>query len=229
MTFVHPPQRTSYGDEISALRFLVAQDPLPGTNMAYPVVALRPELDPNGIQYARANTTLIQPAVIADPERGDGFLFEEFKFSRPSDLAYAADATGYIYVLDAGKDSLFVFTSGGIEGVAPPAGAASTKPSVVSFGGMGDGSMQFNNPQGVAYFNRIVYVADTGNNRISRFRLTAISRSLAKMGARIERTSPMIRKIAATLTSTGATAAGRVLGRAASSNGRTSTVASGTC
>jgi hypothetical protein len=66
---------------------------------------------------------------------------------------------------------LFVFTSGGVEGVAPPAGARSTKPVVVSFGGTGSGSRQFNSPEGVAYGDRIVYVADTGNNRISRFRL----------------------------------------------------------
>ena len=42
---------------------------------------------------------------------------------------------------------------------------------IVSFGGTGDGALQFRNPQGVSYFRRIVYVADTGNNRISRFRL----------------------------------------------------------
>ena len=74
-------------------------------------------------------------------------------------------------MLDAGNDSLFVFTGRGVEGVAAPPGASSTKPVKVSFGGTGDGALQFNNPQGVAYFQRIVYVADTGNNRISRFRL----------------------------------------------------------
>jgi hypothetical protein len=55
--------------------------------------------------------------------------------------------------------------------VAAPPGASSTRPIPVSFGGTGDGALQFDNPQGVAYFDRIVYVADTGNNRISRFRL----------------------------------------------------------
>ncbi|MDZ4698359.1 MAG: hypothetical protein SH809_01530 [Rhodothermales bacterium] len=33
------------------------------------------------------------------------------------------------------------------------------------------GALQFRNPNGVAYFDRVVYVADTGNNRISRFKL----------------------------------------------------------
>ena len=72
---------------------------------------------------------------------------------------------------DSALDSLYVFTGQGIEGVAPPPGARSTIPVVVSFGGAGDGARQFNAPEGVAYFNRIVYVADTGNHRISRFRL----------------------------------------------------------
>jgi len=41
----------------------------------------------------------------------------------------------------------------------------------VSFGGTGDGAMQLDRPMGVATFQRIVYVADSGNNRISRYRL----------------------------------------------------------
>ena len=74
-------------------------------------------------------------------------------------------------MLDAGKDSLFVFNQAGVEGVAPPPGAESSRPVRVSFGGTGAGPLQFSNPQGVAYYQRIVYVADTGNNRISRYRL----------------------------------------------------------
>ena len=108
---------------------------------------------------------------MGDTTQGEGFLYDEFKFAQPSDLAYAADETNYTFVLDAGKDSLFVFTSRGIEGVAPPPGGTSTLPVPVSFGGTGDGALQFRGPQGVAYFDRTVYVADTGNGRISRFRL----------------------------------------------------------
>ena len=74
-------------------------------------------------------------------------------------------------MLDAGKDSLFVFNQNGIEGVAPPPGAGSTRPVRASFGGTGAGPLQFSNPNGVAYYEEVVYVADTGNNRISRFRL----------------------------------------------------------
>ena len=83
----------------------------------------------------------------------------------------ALDGSNYIFVTDSAKDSLFVFTGQGVEGVAPPPGARTTIPVIVSFGGFGDGARQFKNPDGVGYFNKIVYVADTGNNRISRFRL----------------------------------------------------------
>ena len=109
--------------------------------------------------------------VSANPDRGNGFLYDEFKFTYPSDLAFAGDGTNYIFVTDSVKDSLFVFTSAGVEGVAPPPGSSTTVPVIVSFGGSGNGALQFSDPQGVAYFDRIVYVADTGNNRISRFRL----------------------------------------------------------
>ena len=175
MTFVHPPQRASFPP---TKHFIIAQSPYPdGQNPAngfpedslrFPVLSILAIETPDGIVY-RPDSQKLQTS--GDPSRGDGFLYEEFKFLDPSDLMFAADGTNYIYVLDAGRDSLFVFTNTGIEGVAPPPGASSITPVNVSFGGTGDGALQFNNPQGVAYFERIVYVADTGNNRISRFRL----------------------------------------------------------
>jgi len=175
LTFVHPPQRASFP---VSRDFIIAQSPSPDgevpTNgeapggLRFSVLSIRAVETPDGIEY-RPDSEKLQAA--SDPSRGGGFLYEEFKFLNPTDLAFAADGTNYIYVLDAGKDSLFVFTNNGIEGVAPPPGSRSALPVPVSFGGSGDGALQFNNPQGVAYFDRIVYVADTGNNRISRFRL----------------------------------------------------------
>ncbi len=175
ITSVHPPQRTSFTD---VKDFIVAQSPYPdGTSAAngldddslrFAVLSIRAVVTADGIEY-RPDSQKLQTA--NDPSKGDGFLYEEFKFRNPSDMAFAADGTNYIYVLDAGRDSLFVFTNNGVEGVAPPPGSRSTLPVKVSFGGTGDGALQFNNPQGVAYFDRIVYVADTGNNRISRYRL----------------------------------------------------------
>jgi hypothetical protein len=43
----------------------------------------------------------------------------------------------------------------------------------VSFGGKGSGPLQFNRPKSIAFFNRTLYVADAGNKRIARFRLTS--------------------------------------------------------
>ena len=175
MTFVQPPQRANFP---STKHFIIAQSPYPDgqdpnngfaeDSLRFPVLSILAVETPDGIVY-RPDSQKLQTS--ADPSKGSGFLYEEFKFLDPSDLAFAADGTNYIYVLDAGRDSLFVFTNTGIEGVAPPPGASSLIPVNVSFGGTGDGALQFSNPQGVAYFERIVYVADTGNNRISRFRL----------------------------------------------------------
>ncbi len=123
---------------------------------------------PDGTEY-RVDSARLGAA--GNPDAGDGALFESGQFESVSSLAYAPDQTGYLFVLDEGKDSLFVFNQNGIEGVAPPPGAGSTTPVRVSFGGVGSGPLQFSDPQGVAYYREIVYVADTGNNRISRFRL----------------------------------------------------------
>ena len=173
MTLAHPPQRTTYPQ---SLDFFVAQSPyVDGTgegaapdSLRYGVLSIDAVLTPDGIVY-QPDASLLQASL--DPTAGEGFLYEEFRFNNPTGLAYAADGTGYIYVTDAGSDSLYVFTSSGIEGVAPPAGAEAFRPVPVSFGGTGDGAKDFRNPNGAAYFEEVVYVADTGNNRISRFKL----------------------------------------------------------
>jgi hypothetical protein len=64
------------------------------------------------------------------------------------------DPSGNIFVVDAGKDSVFKFNAFGNERE--------------SFGGPD----VFNQPHGVAFFDRTLYVADTGNNRILRFILS---------------------------------------------------------
>lgn len=76
------------------------------------------------------------------------------KFDRPE--GSALDNSGNIYIADAGKDSIFKFNSFGDE--------------LQSFGG--SGTTSFNEPGGVAFFNKTLYVADTGNNRILRFILS---------------------------------------------------------
>ena len=64
------------------------------------------------------------------------------------------------------------FTNEGYEGVNPPAFSKDRKQILSSFGGRGINLNQFNNPSGVAYYDKIVYVADAGNARVLRFKLT---------------------------------------------------------
>ncbi|MGB0345916.1 MAG: hypothetical protein ACPGGA_00450, partial [Balneolaceae bacterium] len=90
------------------------------------------------------------------------------------DITYTADDDSYIFVVDEGLNKLFQFQTNGQEGVPPPAGAEDqSRQIMVSFGEFGAGPKQFDQPSGVAYFDRVVYVADKGNNRIARFKLTS--------------------------------------------------------
>ncbi len=168
LTRVQPPQRATF---TASRDFFVAQSPTPPAGGEAPVAApygvlsIRAEETPDGILY-RPDVTLLAAAQTAARS-----LYTPGRFADPSGLAYAADGTGYLFVVDRAKDSLFVFNASGVEGVAPPPGARNPLPVNVSFGGMGSGLLQFNRPQGVAYAGRTLYVADTGNNRIARYRL----------------------------------------------------------
>jgi len=66
----------------------------------------------------------------------------------------ALDNSGNIFITDAEKDSIFKFNAYGDK--------------LLSFGG----TENFDQPHGVAFFNKTLYVADTGNNRILRFILS---------------------------------------------------------
>ncbi|MEO0471489.1 MAG: hypothetical protein AAF206_17800 [Bacteroidota bacterium] len=109
---------------------------------------------------------------IGDSNQADRFLYEPDRFASPVDVTIAGDGTRYIFVVDAEKDSLFQFNALGYEGANPPPGSRSNKAVLASFGGTGIGLKEFNEPRGVAYLDRIVYVADAGNGRILRFQLT---------------------------------------------------------
>lgn len=83
-----------------------------------------------------------------------GDLMNIERFTQPEDAAQ--DRFGNIYVVDAGRDSVYKFNSKGMEFRGQ------------SFGG----AAVLKNPHGVAHHDRTLYVADTDNNRIVRFRLT---------------------------------------------------------
>lgn len=120
-----------------------------------------------GISFTE-NATLLN----FDTSRADRFLYEGFRFTNPTDICIAPDETGYIFIIDSERDSLYQFSPLGFEGVNPPPASGITKQVLASFGGRGLGPFQFNQPQGVAYFRRVVYVADTGNGRIMRYKLS---------------------------------------------------------
>ncbi|MGA8263077.1 MAG: hypothetical protein WB779_01400 [Ignavibacteriaceae bacterium] len=89
------------------------------------------------------------------PSDGGAFMTPN-KFLRPEGACL--DDAGNIYVADAGKDSVFKFTPFGDE--------------LQSFGG----PSVLNGPYAVAYFDKVLYVLDTGNNRILRFQLSTDTR-----------------------------------------------------
>lgn len=163
-SFVAPPQRDRLTTDRS---FLIAQADQT-MNIDFRVLWIKAELTVDGMVYTQNTQLLAQ-----DTTRADGFLYEPGKFVKPADIAFSGDDRGYIFIVDEVKNKLYQFQSNGEEGVNPPAGAdQSGKKLIVSFGGKGAGPKQFDGPAGVAYFNKVVYVADKGNNRILRFKLT---------------------------------------------------------
>jgi streptogramin lyase len=81
------------------------------------------------------------------------------RFVQPRGLAL--DQSGNLFVADAGTDSIYHFNSRGIE--------------QYSFGGHNDPyGRNFNQPYGIAYYDadKTLFVADKGNNRICRFKLS---------------------------------------------------------
>ena len=138
-------------------------------------------LDPNGVlkvQYIQKIESVDGNAFVTktdwnnDPSLADRFINEPFRFGEAVGLEFTGDGTNYIFVVDRLKDSLYQFTANGLEGVQPPPASGETKFVRTSFGGSGQGPMQFDRPMAVAYKDRIVYVADAGNGRILRFKLT---------------------------------------------------------
>jgi len=71
----------------------------------------------------------------------------------------ALDPSNNIYVVDNTKDSLYKFTNLG-------------EYKKESFGGEGNGVNQLNGPMGVSFYNKVLYIADTENNRIVRYKLS---------------------------------------------------------
>lgn len=189
-SFIGPPQRETMNPTQS---FLIAQGN-PNREIPFRVLWIEAVQTPDGLEY-RSNGSLLA----RDTTRANSFLYDEFNFSNPTGIAFSADARGHIFVVDGDNHRLHMFQSNGIEGVNPPPGSTTNQKAInVSFGKVevddngntvinaqtkrpnylpGNGPREFNSPSGVAYFSQssggrlraIIFVADTGNNRISRF------------------------------------------------------------
>jgi hypothetical protein len=162
-TFIGPPQALiGFSNSRDFMTCLL------GPGAEYRVLWMNRFEDPVQGIFFQENASLIQQ----DLTRADRFLYEPNRFERPLDICISPDSRGYIFVVDAGKDSLYQFTQRGYEGVNPPANTSITKQIIASFGGTGSGPSQFRDPSGVAYLRNMVFVADRGNNRVLRFRLS---------------------------------------------------------
>jgi hypothetical protein len=93
------------------------------------------------------------------PADGNFDLFQAGKFVTPEDVT--VDLEGNIYVIDAEQDFLYKFSA--------QADEQQSFGDPLELAGPGG---QFNRPEGVAEFNKTLYIADTGNNRILRFKLS---------------------------------------------------------
>jgi hypothetical protein len=169
-TFAAPPQRLQ--GMSTSQNFLITSSNQTN-NLEYKTLMISVVEDPDlGPQYAETSSLLN-----FDISKADGFLYQPFKFKNPVDCYIAPDATNYFFVVDDETDSLYVFTNQGFEGVNPPANSTIKKQVKVSFGGKApdgkpaDGPFNFNNPSGICYHNKMIYVADKSNNRICRYKL----------------------------------------------------------
>lgn len=136
-------------------------------NTALKVQLIQATQTEDGMDYS-LNTNQI----LGDTTKAEGFLYTANRFQAPKGLAYAGDGTNYLFVTDSEKDSVYIFTNTGLEGVRPPAGSESKKFIKVSFGGTGSAPNQFKQPMGLTFYRKILYICDAGNQRILRFRLT---------------------------------------------------------
>ena len=160
-TLAQPPQSVSANNSKDFV--VTVLDKLTSLKVQY----IRQTLGEQGVIYE-----LRTDLVVGDTSRADGFLYTPNKFEAPVGITFSGDGTNLIFVTDTTKDSVYVFTSTGLEGVSPPPFFPSTKYIKVSFGGYGNGPMNFNDPTSIAYINKYIYVCDRGNKRISRFILT---------------------------------------------------------
>jgi hypothetical protein len=160
-TFVQPPQRARMDARKDFIYTALQPD------LAISVRQVQVVIDADG-NINRTFKPLATPSV----SEADGFLYQTFRFRSPASILYTGTSQRYIFVADNVLDSVYTFQENGFEGTAPPPQYSNRKIIKVSFGGSGNGPYQFRRPAALAYFDRTLFVADLGNRRISRFKLT---------------------------------------------------------
>ncbi len=98
-------------------------------------------------------------------------IYSTSMYWNPEDIAI--DRQGYIFVVDAGRDLTDSDTTHAEPGFYRFSSAGAILQSVI---GLGSGDKSFYNPKGIAVSpyveEQVVYIADTGNNRIMLFKLS---------------------------------------------------------
>jgi hypothetical protein len=160
-TYIQPPQRARMDNRLGFMYTVL------DSSLAISVRLVDVVNTPDGL------VTSFRPLGTPSSAEATDYLYRPFRFRRPASVLFAGVNQKYIFVADAGRDSVYVFQENGYEGTQPPPQYSNRKLLRVSFGGRGNGPLQFNRPSSVAFFDRMLYVADAGNRRILRFRLTS--------------------------------------------------------
>ncbi len=172
-TYANPPQSNSIS---SSRDFIVGMSGIENFYKVQGVTAT----DVQGEQIYDADNKFLT----LDTDKASRFLFSfakrngaiQSRFLNPSDITITkADNKQYIFVADSQLDSVYQFTFSGYEGVTSPNGP-SEKNVIVSFGGRPTSgnysAYQLNHPEGIAFGNNRLYVADTGNKRVLVYKLS---------------------------------------------------------
>jgi hypothetical protein len=165
-TFCNPPQK-QFGLSTSKDFIILQGDQSVNVEFRALWIIQNIDLSTGEIIYSQNENMLNK-----DTAKALRFLYESYRFKHPVDVCVSSETNGYIFIADDILDSVYVFTQSGFEGVNPPATSAARKQIIASFGGDGNDQFHFRKCSGVAYFNKVLYVADKENNRICRYKLS---------------------------------------------------------
>lgn len=117
-------------------------------------------------QPSRITVSRNDKVYVSDSDKGSVFVYDYYGnyisqigrgvLQRPAGLAL--DQNNFLYVADSGNDKVFVFDS--VSGAL-----------VLEIGSSGDKYGAFHNPNDVAVYRNVLYVADTDNHRVQMFKI----------------------------------------------------------